>query len=72
MLGLPGMGNRLGKFKKGGDEIKSKVVDIRNGWMGFETKTGVNIITIKVEKVKLEVGGFGSRGDKIKVEYNGI
>ncbi len=35
MLGLPGMGNRLGKFKKGGDEIKSKVVDIRDGVDGI-------------------------------------
>ena len=46
---------------KGGDEIRSKVVILEMEWMGFKKKTGVNVITIKVEKVKLEVGGFGSR-----------
>ncbi len=32
-----------------------------SGWDLKKKKTGVNVITIKVEKVKLEVGGFGSR-----------
>jgi hypothetical protein len=41
-------------------------------WMGFKKKTGVNIITIKVEKVKLEVGGFGSRGEKIRSKIDDV
>ncbi len=42
-------------------KLKVRLLILEMEWMGFETKTGVNIITIKVEKVKLEVGGFGSR-----------
>ena len=41
-------------------------------WMGFNKKTGVNIITIKVEKVKLEVGGFGSREEKFRSKIDDI
>ena len=54
----------LDKLQVGGDKIRSKVVGIRDG-SRYDQKTCVNIITFKVEKIKLEVDGFGSREEKI-------
>ena len=52
------------KLQVRGDKIRSKVVGISDG-SRCNQKTSVNIITIKVEKINLEVGGFESREEKI-------
>ena len=45
-------------------EVKLLILEMKVD--GIKKKTGINIITIKVEKVKLEVDGFGSREEKIR------
>ena len=51
-------------------EVKLLILEMKVD--GIKKKTGVNIITIKMEKVKLEVGGFGSREEKFRSKIDDI
>ncbi len=52
-------------------KLEVRLLILEMEWMGLK-KTGVNIITINVEKVKLEVGGFRSREEKIRSKIDDV